>query len=254
MSAEEHIESIKTRKLRVIQFAQTYYFNHPNRQTGIEVSGSLSYTIDQRQFTIFSSATSASVFNYSLDFSLADSYTRIMETRFPWRFNTTSGVPSTLSAGEFAWAHRPLSLMWSMNQAMAATGSVKIGDCTETPYTRTTTSDPWVAGTPITTDIDFRFTTTLTGGGEAFSGGKGDDSDDEKTSIGVGCFFTGTEAGLLPPLSVTNNTDILRLPWNDSWASESAVFSTMFNDWIVDQNLLNGGGYSGSCSLSLDFT
>ena len=242
-------EEFKDKKENLINWAGQSRYNHPHRLTGISVSGSFDYTIDERDFT--SPGTSADLYVYDIDFSLANSAERIFIDKFPWRGSTPPVEPD---ADEVVLAHQPLEGMWEIIPSYGANGirptREVVGTLTVTPYTRPTTGDPWVAGTPVETDMEFSFGMFISGGGEPASGGRGDDSSDEETQITFSDSWIGTGASNLPDFGVV----LGRLPWDDPWSSETAEFSTILSDFISAANTADGGGHSGSTTLSLDFT
>lgn len=246
MSVSDHIVDIKTRKDNILSESSTSVWNHPHRLRSIEVSGNLSYTIDQRSFS--SPGVSAQTYEFSLDFSLAASWSRRFETNTPWYSGALPGGP--LATGQFYFGHTPEWFWEAFTQYGSSPSAVKIGDCVQTSYSRPTTSDPWTLGATVTTDVDFYFSAFLSLGGEPDSGGKGDESDDEKIVVAFLDSFTGANTSRLPDFSA----DVLRLPWEDSWASETAAFSDIFSDHIAARNAADGGGHSGTCTLSLDFS
>lgn len=240
------------------------YFNYPNRLASVDLSGSLDYTIDGRDFT--SPGLSASVYEFSLNFSLVGGYTRVFESRYPWLSSASppSGGPDI---GEFLLFHRPRAFWYVFVDHGGTPADAVIGTCTKTDYTRLTESDPWVIDDgPADTDIEWSFSFSLgknlfqfNGGDAPSSGldagfGKGDGSDDEKIAVQVNMNPSGAHASLLPSFDVMNSEEILRLPWDDSWAAESAVFSDIFSTHLTDFNATDGGGHSGTCTISLDFT
>lgn len=233
-------------------------WNHPNRIAQIALSGALTYAIDKRAFT--GVGLSATLYEYDLDFSLTTPYTRVFETRTPWLGAGASEIPSGApAAGGFVWAHRPARAMWAFEPYFTAADAVVIGTCTATPYTRATYGSPWVAGSSTSNDISFYFFPAMSfggyqPGGEPDSGGKGDGSDDEKVQVRALLDFSGTNSGDLNLIFSGQDMDLFRLPWDDSWSSETAIFSTGFSNRISDANAFHGGGHSGTCSISMDFT
>lgn len=241
--------AIKAKKLAAWVLSNGWW-NHPHRLASIDVSGTLDYTIDERDFT--SPGLTANVYVFDLDFSGASGYTRIFEDKTPWRVNNLTPDPAPAgapAAGELILAHRPRR-MWQAASVSTAPSAATIGTCTETAWSRPSVSDPWVEGASSTTDIDFYFSIAFSAGGEPDSQGRGDSSDDERLAINFGENFSGTNSFRLPALSGF----VYRLPWNDSWASETTVFSDLFDDHLTAENAADGGGHSGTCTLSLDFT
>ena len=245
MSLASQIEMLKNRKSVVGQVYLNFHSNHPHRIATVSTSGALTYTIDERSFAP-SPTLSASKYDFSLDFSLGDSWTRVYQSKFPWY----SATPVALNQGEFCPSH-VIKKPWKFDCDFGAYPNyATIGDCTRTNYTRALITDPWTAGTPVTTDVDFKFGFLLTLGGDPTSGGRGTGSDPEKALFQFSDSWSGSYTNKLPNLYA----DVYRLPWVDPWASESTVFSTAFSAFLTAQNTADGGGHSGTCSLSLDFT
>lgn len=242
MTLEEYFSFFKTKKNTIAGILKNSAYNHPNRIAKIATSGAISYTIDERDFA--SPGTSANLYEFDIDYSLANEWTRVFEPFYPWN----GGSPTALNQGEFLPAHAPATMFQFQTSYGTTPSSVIGGSVTRTPYTRATTSDPWTAGTPVTTDLDLQLTFTITGGGNTISGGY----DTDNSARALITFFeavSGTHASKLPSMGAL----IYRFPW-DTWTSETAEFATIFADAITAANAADGGGHSGTCSLSLDFS
>jgi hypothetical protein len=235
------LNSVKMRKAMTHSHLVNLYYNHPHRLAEISTSGSLSYIIDEREFT--SPGNYAKLYDFDIDFSDMPAWTRLL-----WQKNGYPGIGSVpVSNGEFGWLHRPL-YFWRAEVVYGSTPSaVKIGTCTQTNYSRPTADDPWEEDSSDTTDIDgyFQFFLLSGGGGGAFDGREG-----LPCEISFSGSFDGTNSFKLPNL----NALIERFPWDDPWASESAAFSDAFDDHLDTENAADGGGHSGSCSLELVFS
>ena len=238
-----YLPALKDKKSAVIDFVGQARFNHPHQLPGANVSGALSYTVDERDFT--APGLSADLYVFDLSFGSAGAWVRVFQERYPW---ISSTLPHALEQGEFTMAHRPIREMFkSVFSQGAALNYVTIGDVSVTHYTRALDTDPWTEGATDTNDIDFRFDFFVEDGGDPYSGGKGSGADDEKCVVYFTPSWDGSNSSRIPDLYA----EILRLPWTDPWASESAAFSTLFNDAMTARNVTDGGGHSGSCSLSL---
>lgn len=213
-------------------------YHHPNRVDEIQLTGTLSYTIDERSF-VPEPALSCDKYEFSLDFADHPTYSRDWITNFPWDFDPAP------AEGEYVFGHEPLNYYWGVLDWIEDYASAtKIGTCTRTPYTRAVDTDPWTAGTPVVTDVDLLFTFWIsTIGGDVNSGGNDGTSE---TDIYVSIDITGTHTGNLPDFS----GDIGRKPW-DTWADED--YSSILTDHISDGNTADGGGHSGSTTLKLEF-
>jgi hypothetical protein len=240
---ETYLPDYKDKKAAVIDLLGQARYNHPHQIPGASVSGSLSYTVDERDFT--APGLSADLYVFDLSFGSASAWTRVFQERYPW---LSESLPHALDQGEFTMAHRPIRAMFeSVFSQGAALDYVTIGDVSVTHYTRALDTDPWTEGATDTNDIDFRFDFFVEDGGAPESGGKDAGNDDEKCTLYFTPSFDGSNSSRIPEFY----SEILRLPWTDPWASESAAFSTIFDDAMTARNVTDGGGHSGSCSLAL---
>ena len=223
----------KAKKYAILDQRLFDAYNHPHRLGKIELRGKLDYTIDEREFT--SPGTSADVYVFDLDFSQAADYTRILEENYPW-----GGAPAPTApvAGEFVFYHIPWA-PWTASIERVDTSAVAIGTVTVREYSRATTSDPWDLDATTTTDIDYRFTAVPSGG--SYDGGG---------TVIFNSYFSGTHSTLLPSLNKSFAKDIT----DDSWQPESSYFATTFSDFLDTNNTADGGGHSGSISMTLHFT
>ena len=242
----EYIQNIKARKNGIYTLlGSNMYFNHPHRITSFGLSGSLALVIDNRTA---GSVGTVTFYDFSLDFSDATPYTRIFEPFAPW---AGTPPPSGLSEGEILLGHRPSS-PWRIEPFYGArNASVVIGSVTKKTYSRTLVADPWVEDTTNNYYIHFNFNLAVSGGGDPTSGGYNATAlDANKTLIGIGDNYDGTSGsagtGLLPDFGA----NIYRFPHESTWANESAIFSDIFDDYLT----AGGATYSGTCSLSLDFS
>jgi len=208
----------------------------------IVLSGALSYTRDERDFT--GAGTVATRYVFDLDYSLATPWNRVLVENQPW-----GALPVTLANGEFTMSHRPV-YMWEVNAAYGDDpADVVIGTCTATPYSRATTGDPWTAGTDVVTDVNYAIIFIMYDGGLPPSMGRGTDTTPENVIIEMFEGTSGTATDLLPSFYA----QVLRLPWTAMWASESAIFSSIFSDFIAAANTADGAGHGGACSLAVNF-
>lgn len=232
----------KTKKETIALWFDLGYlqFNHPHRLDTVEMSGTLSYTIDQRNFSP-EPATSATKYEFSLDFADHPAYSRQWITKVPWLGNS----PITLSNGEFILGHHPLRVWEILDEVQSYISTTIIGTVTITPYTRDTDEDPWDEGTPADHDISLLFDFFLAEtGGDPDSGGKDGSTDAEIT---LQFTWSGTSSGLLPNFDGSAN----RAPWTDPWADEE--LSSIFTTHLSDANSDDGGGHSGSCTAKVEF-
>lgn len=238
-----HIESLKSKKREgAILLGSACSYNHPHRLAAVGLSGSVSLTVDTRAFDP-APISSASLTVYTLNFSTLATWIRVYAPELPQLIGTSE--PVALAAAEFNLWHSP-KYFWQFYTSFGTNPDyLKIGTKKTTPYSKSGGS--WIAGTPVTTDVLCRFSFDITGGGTAV-GGKDDTVDSTKATISPSILMIN--APDIPGFS----QDVMRFPWDDPWAAETAAFSTIFTDHIAARNTADGGGWSGSCSLSLDFT
>lgn len=236
--------NFKSKKRAHFESVAQRFWNHPHRLAAITLTGTLDYTLDERDFGTPPSY-SASRYVFDLDFSAIAALARKLPDKTPWIF-----IPDPADVGEFVLYHEPRK-MWEMLFSLGALpADVVIGTCTTTLYTRADPSDPWTTGSTTTTDIDGNLDLLIAGGGDGSLKGRGDGSDDEKAQITVFHPVTGgSESFRIPSIYA----EILRLPWSDPWAAESSAFSTAFDDEIDARNTTDGGGHSGSTTATLTF-
>lgn len=247
MSFSEKVTSIKNRKRSINDFLANRVYNHPNRLSDIGLSGSMSLIKDGRDYTVppYDPGFTAEVKEYAIDFTLATHYTRFLYEKEPTPdFPADAPDPATFTLG-----HKPNQ--WFMLSNAFYPDHEIAGTKTITEYSRSSLTDPWIAGTVTNSDILLSFGISIDGGGDPVSKGKGTGGDDNKAVI---YFQPMINIYAEIPDFGAYSEEIKRLPWDTSWASETALFSTIFSDYVNAGNTLYGGGFSGSCSLSLDFT
>lgn len=242
-------ELVKTKKALRSNTHLGHAFNHPHRLESISVSGTVTYTRDERAFDP-PHETTATRKVYSIDLAPLWDWTRLWQTKYGWQ---SADPPSDPGEAEFVLYHIPL-WPWIMQQRRGDTPeNVKIGTVTTTNYTWDDEEEDWIEGTTDAgVDVMGGFLVTLYGGGHPVSGGRGADDDDNSVVITVSGMLDGlfTTGGVSPGTPV----QILRLPWDDPWTSESAAFSDMIADIITALNADNGGGHSATASVTLGFT
>jgi hypothetical protein len=245
-----HLTLVKNKKASMASFLETRFYNHPHRLPSVALSGALTYTVDERSFTAHSSPVNgevAYVFVFNLTFTGTAAYTRIFESRYPW-ISVPSGTPAQ---GEFLISHRHGTYFWRFEIDSGPTLDPEvIGTVTRSKYVYS--SGAWgLDSVDAPQDITLQFTFSISGGGDPTSGGRDDDSDDERATILVTPDLSGTYSDKLPEFGSTN---VYRFPWDDPWASETTAFSDIFATHLITKNAADGGGHSGTCSMSLDFT
>jgi len=232
---QAYITSIKTKKSTAFS---GLFFNHPNRLLTIGLSGSASVTVDERSFTGI--GNTAKLYTESVDFSICNPYTRVFY----------GGDIRSLATDQFLLAHDPYA-PWLFDPTYGGETDYEIvGTSNIKNYSRASSGDPWVLGSETTEDIESNFVFTIVGGGDPISGGLNTDPEGD-ASIFITNNFTSANVLKINDLFLTQ--EIFREPQTDSWASESTLFSDTFDDEISANNTADGGGWSGSCSLSVDF-
>jgi hypothetical protein len=236
-----NFESVKAAKK---SFIDDYLNEYPHRLSSMRLTGGESFVEDQRLQPRTADSLTTAKYNYELDYSLLPVYTRAFHQRLP-----IIQFPSPdQNIREFSMVHNPNSF-WrciydtNTNEALELP-PIKIGSSTVTEYTRPTTEDPWEeGGTYLFEDYYSNWVPYIQpSGGYTWSGGRDEDNDENSLAIII---YGGGPAAYRP---------IYRLPWEDPWENDSTVFSESFAEFIADQNLTWGGGWSGSTTATLEFT
>jgi hypothetical protein len=230
-----NFESIKAAKKL---FVDDYVNDHPHRLSSIQLTGIEIVEEDRRLQPRTADALSTEKFNYELDYSLLPAWTRVLHDKFPIII-----ADDITNDYEFRLTHNPNSF-WRCNQIIEPIyDTVKIGTETVTEYTRPTIEDEWVEGGtyPFQDIYAYWFPSFEESGGYPSSGGRDEDNDENSIAIVI---FGGAMI----------NQPIYRLPWEDPWENESALFSDALEEYIADQNLTYGGGWTGSTTVTLEFS
>jgi hypothetical protein len=220
-------------------FVDHYVNDYPHTLSSIRLTGIEIGEEDKRLQPGTAELLFTTKFNYEVDYSLLPPWNRVFHDKFPIIIedNITNDY-------EFRLIHNPNSF-WRCHQIIEPIyDTVKIGSETFTEYTRPTIEDEWVGGGTFPfSDLygswfpDFRLS-----GGHPSSGGR--DGDNDENSIAIDIFYPGAVI----------NQPIYRLPWEDTWENESALFSDAFAEYIALKNTIDGGGWSGSTTATLEFT
>lgn len=211
--------------------ASGYYFNHPHRLPAIKLTGDLTHDFDQR-----ASATGLSALRTlkEIDFSLLPSWEREFSDKFP-----SAQAPGTWPTTSAFLIYQDVHAPWRMEAEFGPEPStVIVGTSTDYVYTRDTISAPWVEFSATPSDILLAWTPAISGGGIPASGGKGADTDANSVAIS------------LADISWFPSCTVYRLPWQEPWASESAILSDAFDALLLSQ----GSDYSGTTTATLEFT
>jgi len=228
-------------------------FNHPHRVAQISITGTLGYTIDERDFDGAENRSIADVFQFSLDVSPHPPWARVFLERTP-RLGVLSIDDE--EKGSFYLLHRPF-YMWAIQyyrNPYAPEDDPNVGTCTRTRYERDV-NDEWQEESSDTSQIVLYFEPFYginTSGGHPQSGGK---DDAHPTKFYPAFTFSTTEGNdYTSYLSFLDFQLVERNPWDAEWGDED--YSGVFNDHVDLQNSedYDGGGHSGSCSIKIEFT
>ena len=233
---KEYLAKIKEKKHDLHDFLQSYW-NHPHRLAEISLSGTLTQIEDGRLKT----GAGTSTFMDTLVFtgSLFPVITRKFYENQPFK---TSGSGPQPTKGEITISQNCIYPWRMISNAGHPNDDVTVGTFTREGFTRTTTSDPWVSGGSSTYDLTGNFICLPNNGGDVVSGGRGADIESSKAEINFNISVIGIYE------------TVKRFPWVDPWASDTDVFTDWLDDWIANGNATYGGGFSGSSSMSLDFS
>ena len=229
-----NFESIKAAKKL---FVDDYVNDHPHRLSSMQLTGIEIIEEDRRLQPRTADALSTEKYNYELDYSLLPAWTRVLHDKFPIII-----ADDIANDYEFRLIHNPNSF-WRCYQIIEPIyDTVKIGSSTVTEYTRPTIEDEWVEGGtyPFEDYYAYWFPSFEESGGYPSSGGRDEDNDENSIAI---VMIGGAMI----------NQPIYRLPWQDPWENESALFSDALEEYIADQNLTYGGGWTGSTTVTLEF-
>ena len=239
-----NFESVKAAKEA---FVNSYVNNHPNRLSVLRLTGTLDIEFDGRNsasVTGLNTEKSTSAW----DFADLPVWTRRFNEELPTIFN-----PDVLE-GEF-YVSQNIYYFWRFGIIFGANyDPVVVGENTTTYYERDTVDDPWVETSTETSDIEATwtpyigdiFTPSLNRGGDPTSGGRGADNDENSVLFAT---WPDIYGGLL-----FDGLEIYRLPWDINWANESEAFTDAVTDFIAARNLDDEGGWTGSTTLTLEFS
>lgn len=235
-------------------FVDEYVNNHPHRLSSIRITGSYTYQFDGRE--VAGTALTAYKLNADVDYATLPAWTRVFG-ELPVIDNIgqteVAGGAEGLNEYEF-YVAQDLFYFWRFYLVVSDIPEpVKVGELQTTLYGRDSTEDEWVEISVETEDIEESgYPAVITTspffnglGGHPVSGGKGSDNDENSAHL----FFIFNGSGAPFPLA----SGIYRLPWQDPWADESSVYTDAMTDWIAENNVFEGGGWTGSASVTLEF-
>jgi hypothetical protein len=245
-----NFESVKDAKKN---FADVYFNNHPHRLPVLRVTGLVDIERDGRETA--GTALDALKYVYAIDLSELPEWTRIYNENLP--IIGTGDDPfspnDSAGAGEFyylSYQQVPWRDSFYLGDGL---DQVKVGERTSTNYERDTITDPWVqVGSDQVYDIYASFYPLgvfYKNGGDPVSGGRGLDNDEN--SVGWNITIDSNDSF---PFRAFLGTVVYRLPWEDPWENESALYAAAMSDWIAEQNADDGGGWTGSTTMTLEFS
>lgn len=245
----EYYEEFKEKKISAV-VASRAWSNFPHRLGTVQLSGSINYIIDERGFTSYSNPSDGSIaFKYeaTLDMSLVSPWNRVFLTKIP----SLISEPESLGLRDFSLSHTPQypwRAYYGWDFDTYDYDYKNVGNIVVTEYTYSTTSNSWSVTNTSSSTVECDLFLYMDEGGDSLSGGNDGVS---ACNISANFSYIGDDAGWLNGLG---NADFGRLPWDGTWAPESTAFSDSFAERLSLFNSLDGGGYSGTCSMSMVFT
>jgi len=216
----------------------SWYVNHPNRFGYLRLSGSITHD-DDRRVTAGPADLAATRRVFDVDFSLLPTWERVFFENLP-----VISEPSISAEGQFKAAGR-LSTPLSVSQFTGSVpASVVIGTQTVYEYSRPTGSDPWTLDTTTPTDYSLAWSPRVAGGSFV--------ANTNITAFPSSGPTVPTSSSIIR--DVIYNTTFTRAPLDEPWASESTFYSDIFDDELAALNTADGGGHTGSCTLTFHFT
>jgi hypothetical protein len=229
--------------------------NHPHRVQVIRLTGSINYVYDGRGIAKFSTSRK----ELNVDLANLPEYTRKFVEKIPARYSPNLNVYefSALSLLREPWGFRASAK--DRAGQLDLPEKFKVGECKETNYTRDSEEDNWEILSSGAEDVYCYWSPRVFSvGGHPNSGGRGDDTDENSVSFYLNGEFTGDPDGPIGDVLSFNpfrvNYLVYRLPWVDPWENESELYSELFDDWIAEQNADDGGGWTGSTTMTLEFS
>jgi len=239
-------------------FVDTYVNNHPHRLSSIRLSGSYNMEFDGRE--VAGEALTARKNITNVNYSLLPAWTRVYGEKLPvidtiGQTGVAGGGGSPNDESEF-YVQQDINYFWRFYLvAGSIPDPVKIGEFKTTFYGRDSVESEWFEAYTETEDIfENGYPAVITTlpffnglGGHPVSGGRGPDNDENSVFI---YYYTSAGVNYEGPYSV----GVYRLPWQDPWANESALFTQAMTDSIADANAYSGGGWTGSTTVTLEFS
>jgi len=224
MDALEYWELIKSKKQSQQNDIKNYIFNFPNKISGAQVTGGITWSYDGGSIKE----------DFSLDVSGIPSLQRV-------NFAPQS-IPFETSDEDIFYIYHTPSKPWDVNGVdnssglntsphLVGTGTIKF-------YSQEDPDDPESPWTVLDETINLNFYGQLTlsfyGGGNPISGGRGADSDEKRMTIFVSVGILGVDAdtdfvwysfnlgGSIP-------TADCPFPWDATWPGYADIFSDSFD-------------------------
>jgi len=236
-------------------FVDDYVNNHPHRLSSIRLA--VPYNTQFHGREVAGTALTAYKLNEDVDYATLSAWTRVFgELPVIDTIGQTgvAGGAEGLNEYEF-YVAQDLYYFWRFYLVVSDFPEpVKVGELMTTFYERDSVESEWVETSIETEDIfENGYPAVITTspffnglGGHPVSGGKGADNDENSAYL----FFIFSGSG--SPFSLASG--IYRLPWQDPWADESSVYTDAMTDWIAENNDFDGGGWTGSAAVTLEFS
>jgi len=238
MDGEDIMNNFESVKAAKEAFLVDYINNHPHRLEFFKYTGTVNYEFDGR---LIDDALTASHTVTDIDLSLMDYWPRVYQEELPV---IEIGFPNE---GEFTICQE-IYTFWRMGLTLGDEyEQVKVGERVTTGYIRYDPEDPWTENSSTTSDIMMAYKPRFIYlGGDPTSGGRG--ADNEANSVSIEGLFDVISSIFVP------NGVIYRLPWEDPWDNESDVFTDDLADYIAAGNADDPGCWSGSTTMTLEFS
>ena len=236
-------------------FVGDYVNNHPHRLSSIRLTGSYNFEFDGR--VVAGEALTAPKINVDVDYALLPAWTRVYgDLPVISPIGQVGGPEPTLNIGvNKFYVAQNLNYFWRFYLVAGSLSEpVKVGETKTALWARDSEESEWFEAYTETEDImesgypfvSVSFDSGI--GGDPVSGGRGPDNAENSVDIG----FALPSSGF--PISTGYERPIYRLPWQDPWANESGVFAQNMQDFVDGNNDYQGGGCTGSSSVTLEFT
>ena len=246
----EYANNFSSVKAAKKSFVDEYVNNHPHRLSSARLTGSYNIEFDGR--VVAGEALTAQKNITNVNYSLFPTWTRVYGEKLP----IISDLPSGAVGENKFYVAQDINYFWRFYLAPSSPSEpVKIGEYETVYYERESVEAEWVENSVDIEDImdSYTFDTVTTYpyfnpyGGHPVSGGRGPDNDENSVAL---YFYTGAGINYEGPASPI----IYRLPWQDPWENESALITQPMTDYIAAANAYSGGGWTGSTSVSAEFT